>query len=66
MATTRHHVKYDIRADKHRTCLMCNKSFLSQGPGNRRCKRCCHLLAVRDVRVPMESRERTDGEYVYV
>lgn len=66
MATTRHHVKYDIRADKRRTCLMCGQSFLSQGPSNRRCKRCCHALATHACKVPTEQQERTDGAYMYV
>jgi tRNA(Ile2) C34 agmatinyltransferase TiaS len=29
---------------KKRTCLMCGKSFKSEGPHNRRCGRCNYLL----------------------
>ena len=30
---------------KDRDCLVCGASFLSHGPGNRRCPRCARLLA---------------------
>lgn len=29
---------------KKRTCLMCGRSFRSEGPHNRRCARCNYLL----------------------
>ncbi len=40
-AITRSKVKFKRRK---RTCLMCGRTFNSQGPYNRRCPRCNYLL----------------------
>ena len=33
--------------EKKRSCLMCNKMFLSKGTHNRRCPKCTHIVKSR-------------------
>lgn len=39
IAAARREVGLTVPVKKMRACLMCGQEFLSEGPGNRRCKR---------------------------
>ena len=34
------------KGKKKRVCLVCNRMFMSSGPFNRRCSRCCRHVVV--------------------
>lgn len=46
MAAAIREMEKNKKGEKERVCLQCGKSFLSAGPGNRKCQACKNLISM--------------------